>query len=165
MIDLEYNIPDWYFRAGKGEGYDWLFFFDDSMKTLYYPSSVEDNLLSDRYVPYVWDGETMHPGREVGNPFLHPSLQDYECLAQLGRTSRNLIRVDKMADDTYRYAAWPSGSEMNDSPELVVSGGTRDAAGKCVFRNQDVVYRVSESGLSVIKAGKRIAHWEFVFRP
>lgn len=165
MIDLEYNIPDWYFRAGKGEGYKWLFFYDNSKKTLYYPSSPEYNVLSDRYVPYVWDGETMHPDQEVGNPFLHSSLQDYEYLAQLGWTSRNLIRVDKMADDTYRYAAWPISSEMNDSPELVVFGGTRDESGKWVFKNQDVVYKVSESDLSVIKAGKEIAHWKFEYRP
>ena len=70
MIDLEYNIPDWYFRAGRGEGYKWLFFYDDAEKTLYTPSIPEDNTLSDRYVPYRWNGETMHPLPENGNPFL-----------------------------------------------------------------------------------------------
>lgn len=161
MIDLEYCIPDWYFRAGRGEGYGWLFFFDDSKKTLYYPSSEEYNFLSDRYVPYVWDGKTMHPKREVGNPFLYPSLQEYESLALLGRTSRNLIRIDYMADGTYRYAAWPSLSEMYDRPELVINGGFLNKAGKWIFKNQGVVYNVSESDLRVIKGGKEIAHWEF----
>lgn len=162
MIDLEYNIPDWYFRAGKGEGYKWLFFFDDSEKTLYYPSSPEYNVLTDRYVPYEWDGEIMHPNQEVGNPFLLSSLQDYESLEQLAWTSRHMIRIDKIDDGTYRYAAWPASADMKDMPELIVYGGTQDDKGEWVFKNQDVVYIVTESDISVIKNGKIIAQWDFV---
>lgn len=162
-IDLEYNIPDWYFRAGKGEGYNWLFFFDYSKKTLYYPSSPEYNVLSDRYVPYVWDGKTMHPEPEVGNPFLHHSLQDYESLAQLGWTSRNLIRVDKMTDGTYRYAVWPTEETMSDRPDLVVNGGFRtDDSGEWVFKNHGIIYCISESKVRVLNNGKEIAKWDYL---
>ena len=164
-LEVEYNIPDWYFRAGKGEGYKWLFYFDEAQKTLYFPSSrdiEEDTVLSDRYIPYRWDGEALQPLPECGNPFLHPSLQEYVSLARLDRTGRNLIRIDEMEDGTYRYAAWPAEGTMAESPEIVVPGGVyQDDGDVWVFANQGVEYRVTGADLSVWRNGKRQARWEF----
>lgn len=89
IINVEYNIPDWYSRAGSGDGYDWLYHYDKATKTLYHPSSPEYNHLSDRFIPYVWNGKTLKPMPEVGNPFLHQSLQEYTSLVSLFRTNRN----------------------------------------------------------------------------
>ena len=161
IIDTEYNIPDWYFRAGRGEGYNWLFYYDNDKKNLYFPSTPEYNYLSDRYVPYNWNGETMCPLSEVGNPFLYPDLQEYESLELMARTSRNIIRIDKLNNESYRYAAWPSKGDMNDTPELVLNNGQYDEKEHVwVFNNNDIEYRATESNLSVSKNGKVIAKWD-----
>lgn len=87
--DGNVRVLGWHFRAGSGDGYDWLYHYDKATKTLYHPSSPEYNHLSDRYIPYVWSGKTLKPMPEVGNPFLHQSLKEYTSLVSLFRTNRN----------------------------------------------------------------------------
>lgn len=160
-INVEYNIPDWYFRAGSGDGYDWLYHYDKATKTLYHPSSPEYNHLSDRYIPYVWSGKTLKPMPEVGNPFLHQSLKEYTSLVSLFRTERNLVRIDAMPDDTFRYAAWAKDATMLDKPELVVMRGTfNEGSSEWVFKNENVEYHCSGDELYILKSGTEIARWK-----
>ena len=160
-INVEYNIPDWYFRAGSGEGYEWLYHFDKATKTLYHPSSPEYNHLSDRYIPYVWNGKTFSPGKEVANPFLHPSLSEYQSLVSLFRTERNLVRIDAMPDSTFRYEAWPKDATMLDKPELVIKGGTfNEDSSEWVFLNENFEYHCSGDELYILKSGAEIARWK-----
>lgn len=160
-INVEYNIPDWYFRAGSGEGYEWLYHFDKATKTLYHPSSPEYNHLSDRYIPYVWNGKTFSPGKEVANPFLHPSLSEYQSLVSLFRTERNLVRIDAMPDSTFRYEAWPKDATMLDKPELVIKGGTfNEDSSEWVFLNENFEYHSSGDELYILKSGAEIARWK-----
>ena len=159
-INVEYNIPDWYFRTGNGDGYEWLYHFDKTRKSLYHPASPEYNHLSDRYVPYVWNGKTLSPGKEVANPFLHPSLSEYQSLVGLFRTERNLVRIDAMPDATFRYAAWAKDATMLDKPELVILGGTfNEETSEWVFSNDDYEYHCAGDELYIKKAGKEIARW------
>lgn len=67
-----------------------------------------------------------------------------------------------MTDGTFRYIAWPSSLGMNDTPELVLYGGTHNEVGEWIFNNKEFVYIVSESGLTVMKNGRPIAKWDFV---
>ena len=160
-IDMEYNIPDWYFRAGRGEGFKWIFHYDESNQILYFPSTPEYNIISDRYIPYKWNGKTMLPLSEVGNPFLHPSLRGYEILELLAKTERNIIRVDKIADGNYRYTAWPVAKSMYDSPDIILKNGEYyGEQHQWIFRNQDIEYRISESEVSVLKDKKVLAKWD-----
>lgn len=118
-INMEYNTPDWYFRTNDGGGYDWLYYYDKASQTLYHPASPSGNFLSDRYIPYIWNGKTLSPGKEVANPFLHQSLSEYDSLVSLSHTERNLVRIDAMADGSFRYAVWAKSATMLDKPEQV----------------------------------------------
>ena len=161
-LGTEYNIPDWYFRTEKGEGYPWLFYFNAEEKVLFYPSSEDYAVLTDRYVPYKWDGKKMVSTPEVGNPFLHSSLLEYESLELLSRTSRDRVRIDKMNDGSYRYAAWTVSRPMSEQPDLVLLNGSFRENGRIwVFRNREYEYQVTESTLTVLKTGNPFARWDF----
>ena len=94
---------------------------------------------------------------------LHSSLLEYESLVLLSSTSRNLIRIDKMQDGTFRYAAWPSGQTMKDAPAIVVKEGEYDERdAKWVFKNNGYEYHVTRSNVSVIQNGEVIKQWGFI---
>ena len=160
-INVEYNIPDWYSRADDGVGHEWLYAFDVASKTLFHPIAREGGILTDRYIPYTWNGRMLSPGKEVGNPLLHPSLRDYETLVSLFRTSRNLVRVDAMPGGTFRYAAWPVKDPMKDKPDLVIDGGSFDeSATEWIFKKDGHEYHVDVEDLYVLKDSKEIGRWE-----
>lgn len=159
-LDFEYNIPDWFFKANLGEGYEWLCYYDQENRIYYHPET--DYYLSDRYEKYVFDGSYFVLTEESSaNPFLSASLHDYKSLVELFETKRNKIRIDLMEDETYRYAAWKAGDKMIDDPELVILNGTFDeASSKYVFINDGYEYQVFDNQVSVIKGGKQVAKWE-----
>ena len=73
-----------------------------------------------------------------------------------------MIRVDKIKDGIYRYAAWAADKKMDSEPELVITNGTRDEKTKqFIFKNKEYEYRVSEYNLYVLKDGKQIAKYDF----
>ena len=161
-VAYEYDIPDWYFKTNNGEGYQWLDYFDESSATLYVAN--DEYYLNDRYWCYKWDGHYMElVGKKTfANPFLHTSLKDYESLEFLKQSKRNLIRVDKMKDGVYRYAAWGADKKMDSEPELVITNGTRDEKNEqFIFKNKEYEYRVTEYNLQVLKDGKQIAKYDF----
>jgi hypothetical protein len=159
-LDFEYNIPEWYFTANLGEGYDWLCYYD-SVNRVYYHPETEYNL-NDRYAKYVFDGEKfVLKDASAANPFLTPSLHEYECLVRLFETKRNKIRIDLMEDETYRYAAWKTSDKMIDDPELVIMNGTFDSdLSRFVFINNGYEYQVFEDFVSVVKDGKQVGKWD-----
>lgn len=137
----EYYPGDWYFRtSGMGE---WLDYFDETTNTLYVPD--EDVFMNDRYKCYQWDGKQFVQvgNKSVANPFLHPSLKDYERLEYYGPMDRKIVRVDKLGKESYRYAAWQENSPMSSKPERVITNGTLDtAANEFVFRDNGQEYRI-----------------------
>ena len=159
-IGFEYNIPDWYFKANLGEGYDWLGYYDPDKCIYYLPESSFD--LSDRYFQYYFDGDCFNLKEgTVANPFLSPLLRDYVCLVKLLETRRNKIRIDQMDAKTYRYAAWRIGEQMISEPEIVIMDGFFDeASSSYVFMNEGYEYRVDEVDVRVLKNGKLISRWE-----
>lgn len=48
------------------------------------------------------------------------SFKEPVCVLQ---TDRHIIRIDQMADGTYRYASWKKGHGMNEKPDIVVLRG------------------------------------------
>lgn len=160
-VSYEFYPGDWYSRT-SGMGFEWLDYFDEKTNVLYVPE--EDVYLNDRYLCYLWDGKQMRQigDKSVANPFLHLSLKDYESLEFLKLSKRNLIRVDKIKDGIYRYAAWAADKKMDSEPELVITNGTRDEKTKqFIFKNKEYEYRVSEYNLYVLKDGKQIAKYDF----
>lgn len=155
----EYYIADWYFMT-NGEGFPWLDYFDEATATLYVPE-VDGLYLIDRYWCYKWNGYDMKPvGTETfANPHLHSSLSEYRNLELFMRTSRNIIRVDRMADGSYRYAAWDASQNMASNPELVIAGGSFDGE-SFVFHNKGYNYLVDNNSVKVVKDGKTVGCWE-----
>ena len=141
--DAYYYIPDWYFTT-DGLGWDWVMSFDGKTNTLYVPESG-DMEMSDRYDLYRYDdGKMRYIGNDAGY-WLHPSLKDFKRLAGIYQTDTKLIRIDKLRDDTFRYAAWSKSKPMSSEPELVLQGGeTGIIENAIVFRNGDYTYIVPE---------------------
>jgi len=159
-IGVEYIIPDWFIKANLGEGYEWLGYYNPDEKIYYLPES--DYYLSDRYLRYCFDGNCFDVKKGmVANPFISPSLRDYVCLAKQLETRRNKIRIDLMEDETYRYAAWETGDDIIDEPEIIILNGIFDEElSSYVFMNEGYEYRVNEDDVSVLKEGKLVSRWE-----
>ncbi len=159
-VGTEYSIPGWYFAANDGEGWGWLFELhgDD----LYVPVVIDDGI-TDRYDLYHWNGTTFDSVGNVGNRRLHQSLQQYYELCTYFVTKGFRVRIDRMADDSYRYASWPRSKETSVRPDLVIEGGRYDEQKDCyTFENKGYTYYVgsfmvndeNRRGLVVSKDGK-----------
>ena len=159
-VGTEYNIPGWYSTANDGEGWGWLFELhgDD----LYVPVVIDDGI-TDRYDLYHWNGTTFDSVGNVGNRRLHQSLQQYYELCTYFVTKGFRVRIDRMADDSYRYASWPRSKETSVRPDLVIEGGRYDEQKDCyTFENEGYTYYVgsfmvndeNRRGLVVSKDGK-----------
>jgi len=55
---------------------------------------------------------------------LHKSLREFTKPILTWQTKQHLIRIDELADNQYRYAAWEIDQSMQDEPSLVITGGT-----------------------------------------
>lgn len=164
-IGFEYDIPDWFDRANYGEGYDWIQFYDTIGKTLYLADSESEYpYISDRYYKYKWDGRKfVCDGSTYANPFMHSSLCEYVCLMEQMETERNKIRIDMLADSTFRYTAWKLGAKMSDAPELVIYNGYRTKGDEYyVFNNDGYEYKVGDGDVVVTKGGMVVGRWKVV---
>ncbi|MFP5439329.1 MAG: hypothetical protein ACLGH8_16230 [Bacteroidia bacterium] len=102
---------------------------------------------------------------------LYKPLRDFKQPVHILQTDRHIIRIDQMADGTYRYASWKKGQPMGNKPEIVVSKGEFIPEGSggnhsYVFKNGTYKYEceiiiVGEDDappayMNVYKAGKKI---------
>ncbi len=139
-VGVEYGIPGWYFTANDGEGWEWLFELHGD--NFYVPVVVSDGI-TDRYDLYRWNGQRFDSIGNVGNRRLHPSLQQYDELSFYFITKGFRVRIDHMADDSYRYASWPRSKTTFDKPDLIINGGRYDEKQSCfIFENDGYTYRV-----------------------
>lgn len=159
-IGCEYDIFNWFYRANAGEGWDWLYNFDNKTRTLYEPetSSID---LTDRYRLYRFDGKKFEYVGTDGGYWLHPSLRKFKQLEWLFCTDRHRIRIDMMDDGTYRYVSWPVEATMADEPALVINGGTFSDEGEYIFSNNGYTYRINpdfgDTELTILHSGKVIS--------
>ena len=95
---------------------------------------------------------------------LHPSVQDCIEPIRIYRTKKFTIMIDKVSEKEtgYRYACWRAGTDMKDTPSLVLYNGTVDVQGSIrltnyTFTNNIYKYVVDEvEGLFVYKNEKLI---------
>jgi len=77
-------------------------------------------------VPY--ESESEKAQREVlideQKQVLHKSLREFTKPILTWQTKQHLIRIDELAGNHYRYAAWETDQSMQDEPSLVITGGT-----------------------------------------
>ena len=60
---------------------------------------------------------------------IHPSLRYYQEPILVMQTADYQIRIDRIGEDTYRYASWRRGSSMSGKPNLVVENGRLEFQG------------------------------------
>lgn len=95
---------------------------------------------------------------------LHPSVQNFITPINIYRTKKFTIMIDKVSEEAngYRYACWRAGTDMKDTPSLVLYNGTVEAHGSMglasfTFSNNVYKYVVDENGsLFVYKNGTLI---------
>ncbi len=139
-VGSRYSIPDWYFTT-DGLGWSWVMSFDNDTQTLYIPERG-DLVMTDRYDKYrLTDGHLRYEGNGAGF-WLHPSLHDFKRLCGIYQTESKLIRIDLLADGSYRYASWNKKYAMSSEPELVITGWTDIVDSAIVFENADCQYIV-----------------------
>jgi len=102
---------------------------------------------------------------------IHESLNNYSYPVLVVHSKLHLIRIDEMADYTYRYAVWPMTSNFSNKPDLIIENGELEYQGSggnhvYNFVNGDYTYELyidvlgesdsPEAHLTVKKIGKEI---------
>jgi len=77
---------------------------------------------------------------------LHPSLRKFIEPVHLIHTADKHVRIDKVGEETYRYAEWNPGVSMDKKPDLVLEDG------RCEFDGSggNVNYRFMHGGFTYI---------------
>ncbi len=104
---------------------------------------------------------------------LHSSLRTLDDVVLYAETPQFKLRIDWLAENNFRYAAWARSKQMSERPDLVIKNGvlrhrTMVLNYFFVFSNQGYTYEVSihrrrESGsppasLSIYKGQKQILY-------
>lgn len=110
---------DSWFSSSPDGGF---FLFNKDDKTLYIPLIEEYMSGADRYIVYRFDGEHFVYKGKDGGFWLHQRLRNYDILYALGKTKDFIVRIDRMADGTLRYASWGSNKTMKDKPSIILYG-------------------------------------------
>ena len=153
---VEYTIADWYFTANNGEGWNWLFRFDDKANILYIPQA--DPEITDRYSLYRYNGANLYYVGTDGGFWLHPTIRSFENLEALFDTKDYRIRIDCMFDGSYRYTSWKNHRTMDGIPDTIIYNGIYDEnKSEYRFRYNDYEYIANaETGITVRCKGKEI---------
>lgn len=159
---VEYTIADWYFTANQGEGWSWLFRYDDKANILYIPQA--DPEITDRYSLYRYNGVNLYYVGTDGGFWLHPTIRSFENLEVLFDTKDYRIRIDRMFDGAYRYTSWKNRKTMDGLPDAIIYGGVYDEnKTEYRFRYNDYEYVVgTETGITIRYNGKEILSQEIL---
>ncbi len=84
---------------------------------------------------------------------LHISLKEFNQPILVFKTSKFLVRVDEMKDNTYRYASWKLPNKMSSKPDLIIQKGESFSDGTASepnyrFQNKEFVYECSFNSMS-----------------
>ncbi|MCM1176341.1 MAG: hypothetical protein NC308_03170 [Clostridium sp.] len=87
---------------------------------------------------------------EMQRSQLYPDLRGFECPLLVMDTGKFLIRIDRMPDETIRYASWSKGRKQSTKPDLVLNKGKfwtegSMAIGYYKFVNYGYTYLISEN--------------------
>lgn len=161
---LEHTIPDWYFRTNYGDGWDWLFTYNEKTNILYIPLTCPEEELTDRYSLYHFDGKKLCYIGENAGFWIHPTLHSFRYLCLILETKDYEIRIDEMHDSSFRYASWKNKSSMNDTPDIILYNGVYDEEYEGYrFTHNDYEYIVNRiNGLIVKHKGKIILSQEAI---
>ena len=154
----DHALLDWYDIADNGYGMEWLQRFDELTQTLYLPVVNEQEIPTDRYALYSFNGTDFDSiGIDAGY-WLHESLHDFVELKMMRTYQRFTVRIDSMATGGYRYASWSGGKDMSLKPDIVIYGSGKGAFDTSyIFDKGEYMYTVNPEWLTVYKNGIVIA--------
>jgi hypothetical protein len=83
-------------------------------------------------------------------------LKEFKSNFKVYEAGKNLIRIDIMDDDKYRYAAWPLGHKISEKPDLILYNGVWEIEGSggwwsVTFKNSNWTYVVQDIPLDGLK--------------
>lgn len=143
-IGYEINIPYWYFTT-KGQGWSWINAYDEATASIYIPIMTPDgdNTPSGRYRIFSWINGMLVHTRDGANYLLNPALADFEALEGVYVTDHHSIRIDRLSNGRYRYAAWPRGVKQAVAPDVTAyADAPAEGATHYNFVNEGYTYRV-----------------------
>lgn len=130
----------------------WLdnLFFDLTGKDFYMPHFFKRDethrwgIMSDFYHRFTWDGEKFRYKQLEFNPVLTKYLPEPGWLMAEIETGDSLVRVDSVANGSYRLLLWNKDKMFSAAPKLIISQGQYDAKKQEYrFRKEDDEYVVN----------------------
>ena len=123
------------------------FFFELTGKNLYMPQFAYLRgpkgglFMTDYYHRYTWDGNIFRYKQLEFNPVLAKYLPEPGWLLSEFETDDSIVRVDSVANGSYRLLLWNKDKMFSAAPELVITKGWYDAEKKEYhFRKGDNEY-------------------------
>lgn len=121
--------PSLYYEGGWEEN----FFFERTGKDFYMPHFIKqkeprkEKIISDFYHRFTWDGAKFRYKRLEYNPVLAKQLPEPGWLMEEFEMGDSIVRVDSVANGTYRLLLWKKDKMFSSAPELVITQGQYDA--------------------------------------
>ena len=133
-------------RYNEG-GWEDNFFFELTGKDFYMPQFAYLRgpkgglFMTDYYHRYTWDGNKFRYKQLEFNPVLAKFLLEPGCLMAEFETGDSIVRVDSVANGSYRLILWNKDKMFSAAPELIAPKGRYDAKkNEYRFRKGNEVY-------------------------
>ena len=84
--------------------------------------------MTDYYHRFTWDGNKFRYKQLEFNPILTKYLPDPGWLLSEFETGDSIVRVDSVANGSYRLIQWKKEDVFSSAPELLITQGRYDAA-------------------------------------
>ncbi|MBO7587394.1 MAG: hypothetical protein J6T13_09510 [Bacteroidales bacterium] len=142
-VECTPGSPSLYYEGAWEEN----FFFELTGKDLYMPQFAylrgpDGGLfMTDFYHRFTWDGEKFRYKQLEYNPVLAKYLLEPGWLLSEFEAGDSIVRVDSVANGSYRLLLWKKDKMFSSAPDLIVTQGRYDAAKhEYHFQNGDYEY-------------------------
>lgn len=147
-MDVNYEYYDWKERSQETAWEVPFNYFPDT-KELYIPQAI-DNMLTDRYYVYQFNGNEFVETGLQPRKGLNSDLHEYRRLMKSGKVRFHKFRIDELEDGRIRYASWDSHSEISEKPDIVLDNGEYDEEKNIfTFHNGNYCYIITEDEIIV----------------
>jgi hypothetical protein len=142
-VECTPGSPSLYYEGAWSDN----FFFEQTGKDFYMPQfaylrgSKGGLFMTDYYYRYTWDGVKFRYKQLQFNPVLAKFLPEPGWLMAEFETGDSIVRVDSVANGSYRLLLWNKDKMFSSAPELIITQGRYDATKREYhFRNGDFEY-------------------------
>jgi len=142
-VECTPGSPSLYYEGAWSDN----FFFEQTGKDFYMPQfaylrgSKGGLFMTDYYYRYTWDGVKFRYKKLEFNPVLAKFLPEPGWLMAEFELGDSIVRVDSLANGSYRLLLWNKDKMFSSAPELIITQGRYDATKREYhFRNGDFEY-------------------------